>query len=78
MSTPRGTVWGHSGQAPGYSGEDHTDATGRRTVSVFTTTIFGIATPKAAAAHQALVNAAVCAMLDKPVPTTSASASSGS
>ena len=38
----------------------------RRTVSVLTATIFGLAVPKAGAANQALVNAAVCAMLDKP------------
>ncbi|WP_406489192.1 serine hydrolase domain-containing protein [Streptomyces phaeochromogenes] len=74
VSTPCGTVWGHNGQAPGYSSEAYTDATGRRTVSVFTTTIFGIANPKAAAANQALVNAAVCTMLDKPIPATPASA----
>ncbi|WP_405954817.1 serine hydrolase domain-containing protein [Streptomyces phaeochromogenes] len=74
VSTPCGTVWGHNGQAPGYSSEAYTDATGRRTVSVFTTTIFGIANPKAAAANQALVNAAVCTMLDKPIPAAPASA----
>ncbi|WP_328847082.1 serine hydrolase domain-containing protein [Streptomyces sp. NBC_00258] len=72
--TPCGTVWGHNGQVPGYSSEDYTDATGRRTVSVFTTTIFGIAKPETAAANQALVNAAVCTMLDKPIPTTPPSA----
>ncbi|MFI1488224.1 serine hydrolase domain-containing protein [Streptomyces sp. NPDC020747] len=74
VSTPCGTVWGHNGQAPGYSSEAYTDATGRRTVSVFTTTIFGIASPKAAAANRALVNAAVCTMLDKPIPAAPASA----
>ncbi|WP_405545665.1 beta-lactamase family protein [Streptomyces phaeochromogenes] len=74
VSTPCGTVWGHNGQAPGYSSEAYTDATGRRTVSVFTTTIFGIANPKAAAANQALVNAAVCTMLEKPIPAAPASA----
>lgn len=66
--TPCGTVWGHVGQVPGYSSEDYTDSTGHRTVSVFTATIFGLAEPKAGAADQALVNAAVCAMLDKPIP----------
>ncbi len=74
MVTPCGTVWGHDGQVPGYSSEDYTDATGRRTVSVFTTTIFGIAKPETAAANQALVNAAVCTMLDKPIPTAPPSA----
>ncbi|MDH6574612.1 serine hydrolase domain-containing protein [Kitasatospora sp. MAP5-34] len=70
--TPCGTVWGHVGQVPGYSSEDYTDSTGRRTVSVFTTTIFGLASPKTGAADQALVNAAVCTMLDKPIPSTPA------
>ncbi|MEV7629916.1 serine hydrolase domain-containing protein [Actinoplanes sp. NPDC089786] len=64
VTTPCGTVWGHNGQVPGYSGETYTDATGRRTVAVLTTTIFGLAVPKAGAANKALVDAAVCAMLD--------------
>ncbi|MFJ9896763.1 serine hydrolase domain-containing protein [Streptomyces sp. NPDC091280] len=68
--TPCGAVWGHDGQAPGYSSWDYTDATGRRTVSVHVPTIFGIAAPKPAAATEALLNAAICAMLDKPIPTT--------
>jgi len=66
VTTPCGTVWGHNGQVPGYSSENYTDAAGRRTVSVLTATIFGLAVPKAGAANQALVDAAVCAMLDKP------------
>lgn len=66
--TPCGTVWGHVGQVPGYSSEDYADATGRRTVSVFTSTIFGLAEPGTGAADQALVDAAVCEMLGKPVP----------
>ncbi|WP_327064899.1 beta-lactamase family protein [Kitasatospora sp. NBC_01250] len=61
--TPCGTVWGHDGQVPGYSSEEYTDPTGHRTVSVFTTTVFGIAQPPAAAADHAVVDAAVCAML---------------
>jgi len=73
VTTPCGTVWGHNGQVPGYSSEDYTDAAGRRTVSVFTATIFGLASPRAGAANQALVNAAVCAMLGKPIPAASAS-----
>ncbi|MFC1403548.1 MULTISPECIES: serine hydrolase [Streptacidiphilus] len=68
--TPCGTVWGHDGQVPGYSSVDYTDATGRRTASVYTSTIFGLALPRTAAANQALVDAAVCAMLDKPAPPT--------
>ena len=70
--TPCGTVWGHDGQAPGYSSWDYTDSTGRRTASVFATTIFGLATPKAAAATQTLIDATVCTMLGKPVPATAA------
>ncbi|MFI6686420.1 serine hydrolase domain-containing protein [Streptomyces sp. NPDC050485] len=70
--TPCGTMWGHVGQAPGFSSEDYTDSTGRRTVSVFATTIFGLAEPRAGAAHQFLVDAAVCAMLDKPAPSAPA------
>jgi D-alanyl-D-alanine carboxypeptidase len=65
---PCGTVWGHDGQAAGYSSETYTDATGHRTVAVLTSTVFDLARPSAAAAHTALVNAAVCAMLDKPLP----------
>ncbi|MEV0280151.1 serine hydrolase domain-containing protein [Streptomyces sp. NPDC050610] len=63
---PCGTVWGHDGQAPGYSSETYTDRTGRRTLSVLTTTIFGLAAPKAAAAHRTLVDAAVRTMLGRP------------
>lgn len=71
--TPCGTVWGHNGQVPGYSSEAYTDATGRRTASVLTSTIFGLASPKPGAANQAVVNAAVCTMLGKPIPATPAS-----
>ncbi|MDQ0776388.1 D-alanyl-D-alanine carboxypeptidase [Streptomyces aurantiacus] len=71
--TPCGTVWGHNGQVPGYSSEAYTDATGRRTASVLTSTIFGLASPKSGAANQAVVNAAVCTMLGKPIPATAAS-----
>ena len=67
-----GTVWGHDGQAPGYSSWDYTDSTGHRTASVFVTTIFGLATPKTAAATQTLINATVCTMLGKHIPATAA------
>jgi D-alanyl-D-alanine carboxypeptidase len=67
--TPCGTVWGHDGQVGGYNSVTYTDNTGRRTVEVFTTTVFGLAAPKAAAANQTLINAAVCTMLHKPQPT---------
>ena len=72
VTTPCGTVWGHNGQVAGYSSEAYTDDTGKRTASVLTATIFGLAAPKAGAANRELVNAAVCAMLGKPVPATSA------
>ncbi|MFI1769616.1 serine hydrolase domain-containing protein [Streptomyces sp. NPDC020800] len=68
---PCGTVWGHDGQAAGYSSETYSDPRGKRTVAVLTSTVFDLARPRAAAAHQALVNAAVCAMLDKRLPTGS-------
>ncbi|MBP2049935.1 D-alanyl-D-alanine carboxypeptidase [Streptomyces griseochromogenes] len=68
---PCGTVWGHDGQAAGYSSETYTDPKGKRTVAVLTSTVFDLARPRAAAAHQALVNAAVCAMLGKRLPTGS-------
>lgn len=64
---PCGTVWGHDGQAPGYSSQTYTDLSGRRTVQIITTTIFGVADPRTAAAYQKLSDAAVCAMLGKPV-----------
>jgi len=41
------------------------DAAGKRTVSVLTATIFGLASPAPGAANKALVNAAVCTMLGK-------------
>jgi D-alanyl-D-alanine carboxypeptidase len=68
VTTPCGTVWGHNGQITGYSAEAYTDGTGTRTASVLTSTIFGLKPPKAAAANEHLVNAAVCAMLGKPIP----------
>lgn len=61
-------MWGHTGEVPGYSSWDYTDSTGQRTASVIVTTIFGIATPKAAVATQTRINAAVCTMFGKPVP----------
>jgi len=73
VTTPCGTVWGHNGQVAGYSAENYTDATGQRTASILTTTIFGLTPPKARTANQALVDAAVCTMLGKPVPATPAS-----
>ncbi|WP_194921739.1 serine hydrolase domain-containing protein [Catenulispora rubra] len=65
---PCGTVWGHDGQAPGYSSQTYTDAAGKHTVAIITTTIFGVANPKTAADYQKLTDAAVCTMLGKPIP----------
>lgn len=64
--TPCGTVWGHTGGLPGYSSEIYTDATGTRSVAVFTGTNFGIKEKKAATTNKALVDAATCHMLGKP------------
>jgi D-alanyl-D-alanine carboxypeptidase len=61
--TPCGVVWGHDGQVPGYSTENYTDDTGRRTVAIFSATIFGLS-----AADHALVNGAICTMLGRPLP----------
>jgi D-alanyl-D-alanine carboxypeptidase len=66
--TPCGTVWGHDGQVGGYSSWAYTDSTGRRTVDVLTSTVFGLNAPKAGAANQNLLTVAICTMLGKPVP----------
>ncbi|WP_181792655.1 serine hydrolase [Streptomyces sp. WELS2] len=71
MDTPCGTVWGHTGGLPGYSSEIYTDATGTRSVAVFTITNFGIKEKKAATTNKALVDAATCRMLGKPQPSDS-------
>ncbi|BBC98620.1 serine hydrolase domain-containing protein [Streptomyces griseofuscus] len=71
VDTPCGTVWGHTGGLPGYSSEMYTDATGTRSVAVFTITNFGIKEKKAATANKALVDAATCQMLGKPQPSAS-------
>ncbi|WP_199813262.1 serine hydrolase domain-containing protein [Streptomyces aureocirculatus] len=63
VNTPCGTVWGHTGGLPGYSSEIYTDAKGRRSVAVLTSTNFGIKEKAAAAANKALVNEAACLML---------------
>jgi D-alanyl-D-alanine carboxypeptidase len=62
-----GTVWGHTGGVPGYASQNYTDTTGRRSVSVVSTTQFGLLDPKLRAADQKVVDAAVCTMLGKPV-----------
>ncbi|MFI0234787.1 serine hydrolase domain-containing protein [Streptomyces sp. NPDC017086] len=71
METPCGTVWGHTGGLPGYASEIYTDATGTRSVAVFTITNFGIKEKKAATTNKALVDAATCHMRGKPQPSDS-------
>ncbi|WP_033436472.1 serine hydrolase domain-containing protein [Saccharothrix sp. NRRL B-16314] len=61
ISTPCGTVWGHTGGLPGYSSYNFADRTGTRTVSVLTTRMKLFA-PENAAAEKALFEAAVCRM----------------
>lgn len=69
--SPCGTVWGHDGALPGYRSDNYTDRSGQRTVSVLSTTHFGLKTsPDAGAAETKLVDAAICTMLGKPVPTS--------
>ncbi|MFI5911743.1 serine hydrolase domain-containing protein [Dactylosporangium sp. NPDC051541] len=60
-----GTVWGHTGGIPGFGSQNYTDATGRRTVTVVTTTQFGAKFPDLMAADQRMVDAAVCVMLGR-------------
>ncbi|MDT0445293.1 serine hydrolase domain-containing protein [Streptomyces johnsoniae] len=75
-TTSCGTVWGHTGGLPGYSSEIYTDDTGQRSVAVLTNTNFGIMEAEAAAANSALIDAAICDMLDEPFSATGNSASS--
>jgi D-alanyl-D-alanine carboxypeptidase len=61
-----GMVWDHVGGVPGYSTFNVTDSTGRRTASFFFAT-----TTLVREEHQtgaALMDAVICAMLDKPAP----------
>ncbi len=69
VDTSCGTVWGHTGGLPGYSSEIYTDAGGRRSVAVLTSTNFGIKEEKAATANKTLVEAATCQMLGEPQPS---------
>lgn len=73
VRTPCGTVWGHTGGLPGYSSEIYSDGTGRRSVTVLNSTNFGVQLPATAPANKALVDAAICTMLDKPLPATPSS-----
>ncbi|WP_346093950.1 serine hydrolase domain-containing protein [Streptomyces olivaceiscleroticus] len=71
VDTTCGTVWGHTGGLPGYSSEIYTDASGRRSVAVLTSTNFGIKEEKAATTNKALVEAATCQMFGKSQPAAS-------
>lgn len=68
--SPCGPVWGHTGGVAGFSSENYTDATGERSVSVVTTTLFGLHAKATGAADQKVVDAAVCTMLGKPLPAS--------
>ncbi|MEU7039988.1 serine hydrolase domain-containing protein [Streptomyces varsoviensis] len=72
VDTPCGTVWGHTGGLPGYSSEVYTDESGKRSVAVLTSTNFGIKEKSAAVSNKALVDAAACTMLGKPLPSGAA------
>jgi D-alanyl-D-alanine carboxypeptidase len=66
FETPCGVAWGHGGDVPGYASLNVTDGTGRRSAELLFT-----AHPydeKTLLAVETLQLAAVCAMLDRPVP----------
>lgn len=50
--------------------DQHDDATGRKTVTVVSTSQFGAKFPEVQAADQGVVDAAVCAMLGRPIPAS--------
>jgi D-alanyl-D-alanine carboxypeptidase len=64
ISTPCGTVWGHTGGLPGYSTHHFADRTGTRTLAVLTTRMERFA-PENTALEQSLFHAAVCRMYGK-------------
>ncbi|MFD8723690.1 serine hydrolase domain-containing protein [Streptomyces sp. NPDC059629] len=66
--SPCGPVWGHTGGVPGYSSQNYTDETGKRSVTVVATTLFGMRAEGVGAADQKVVDAAVCTMLGKSLP----------
>jgi D-alanyl-D-alanine carboxypeptidase len=68
--SPCGPVWGHTGGIPGYSTVNYTDDTGKRAVSVASTTLFGLHEKTLGAADQKVVDAAICTMYDKPLPAS--------
>lgn len=73
-TTPCGAVWTHDGGIPGYLSTNVTDSTGHRTASVLVSTEAFAETPAAFPdinkAAKALRYATICAMFDKPTPTT--------
>ncbi|MBP0448971.1 beta-lactamase family protein [Kitasatospora sp. RG8] len=72
-ATPCGTVWAHDGGITGYSSSNYTDRAGSRTATILFSTelLFEFeADPKLVEASQELQTAVLCAMFDKPVPTT--------
>ncbi|MFG1607841.1 serine hydrolase domain-containing protein [Actinoplanes sp. NPDC049265] len=69
VRTPCGMVWGHDGAVGGYNSDIYVDRAGRRTYSVHTTTLFSLKLDEAKAkAAEAVVDAAACVMLGKPIP----------
>jgi D-alanyl-D-alanine carboxypeptidase len=63
-----GSVWGHTGGIPGYASQNYTDASGRRSVTVISTSQFGTKFQAVADAELKVVDAAVCTMLGAPIP----------
>lgn len=69
VETACGTVWGHDGALPGYGSDTYTDEVGGRSMTVFTTSNFGILTqPGAVDARTGLIEAAACAMFGDELP----------
>ncbi|AOS64486.1 serine hydrolase domain-containing protein [Actinoalloteichus hymeniacidonis] len=68
--SPCGSVWGHTGGIPGYASANYVDESGTRSVTVVTTTQFGLRTEALGAAERALIDGAVCAMSGEPLPAT--------
>jgi D-alanyl-D-alanine carboxypeptidase len=73
-TTPCGTVWAHDGGIPGYLSTNFTDSTGHRTASVLVAAEAFAETPDVfpglTKASKALQSATICAMFDRPTPTT--------
>jgi D-alanyl-D-alanine carboxypeptidase len=72
-TTQCGTIWGHDGGMPGYLSVNAADRTGGRTATILVATESWAefdAAPEIAAAGHALQTAAICTMLDQPIPAT--------